>query len=101
MPARGIVHLHSPYSHDACDGMPRSATGVPNEPCLEHLRAALCTARIDYAALTDHDDSMADEDYLALFHTRPGDAAVLDSSGAQIASRIGPALLRSSSDSPS
>ena len=24
-PARGIVHLHSPYSHDACDNMPRDA----------------------------------------------------------------------------
>lgn len=86
-PARGIIHLHSPYSHDACDGMPRPG-GVPNEPCLQSLRAALCTTRIDYAALTDHDDSMADEEFLSLFHTRPGDAPVLDGSGAQIASRI-------------
>ena len=61
-PARGIVHLHSPYSHDACDGMPRDAGGAPNEPCLRHLRAALCTTQIDFAALTDHDDSMADEE---------------------------------------
>src|SRR6476659_244901 len=52
--ARGIVHLHSPYSHDACDGMPRDAAGTPNEPCLQHLRAALCTDKIDFAALTDH-----------------------------------------------
>src|SRR5688572_8910110 len=61
--ARGIVHLHSPFSHDACDGNPRPG-GVPNEPCLQSLRAALCTARIDYAALTDHDDTMADEEFL-------------------------------------
>jgi hypothetical protein len=85
---RGIVHLHSPYSHDACDGMPRDAAGVPNEPCLQSLRAALCTERIDFAALTDHDDSMADEELATLFNMRSGDQAVTDASGQQIASRI-------------
>ena len=85
--ARGIVHLHSPYSHDACDGMPRDAQGVPNEPCLEHLRAALCTARIDYAALTDHDDTMADEEFATLFNMRGSDQPVMSGS-AQIASRM-------------
>jgi hypothetical protein len=89
VPARGIVHLHSPFSHDACDGMPRDpGTNVANEPCLQSLRAALCTDRIDYAALTDHDDTMADEEFAALFHPRDGDEPVLDASGAQIASRI-------------
>ena len=88
-PARGIVHLHSPFSHDACDGMPRDGTTlVPNEPCLQSLRAALCTDRIDYAALTDHDDSMADEEFAALFHPREGDEVVLGAGGTQIASRI-------------
>ncbi len=87
--ARGIVHLHSPYSHDACDGMPRDKTTlVPNEPCLQDLRAALCTTRIDFAALTDHDGSMADEDFTTLFSMRAGDDAVMNSSGEQIASRI-------------
>lgn len=88
VPARGIVHLHSPYSHDACDGMPRDASGVPNEPCLQHLRAALCAERIDYAALTDHDDSMADEEFTTLFSMRTGDTPVMNGSGEQIASRI-------------
>ena len=87
-PARGIVHLHSPYSHDACDGMPRDGAGVPNEPCLQSLRAALCANRIDYAALTDHDDSMADEDFATLFSMRGSDEAVLNGSGEQIASRM-------------
>jgi hypothetical protein len=87
-PARGIVHLHSPYSHDACDNMPRDAQGVPNEPCLEDLREALCVDKIDFAALTDHDDTMADEDFTTLFSMRDGDQAVLDGSGAQIASRM-------------
>jgi len=90
LPARGIVHLHSVYSHDACDGMPRDPVpdGVPNEPCLDDLRYALCTDRIDYAALTDHGTSMADEEWPTLFSMRGTDEAVMDSSGQQIASRI-------------
>ncbi len=89
-PARGIVHLHSPYSHDACDNMPRDpVTGVPNEPCLDDLRYALCQDRIDFAALTDHGDSMAQEDFPTLFNMRDADQPVLDpTSGTQIASRM-------------
>ena len=85
-PARGIVHLHSPYSHDACDDDPRPG-GVPNEPCLAHLREALCTTKIDYANLTDHDDTMADEDFTTLFSMRGSDTPILRGAD-QIASRI-------------
>src|SRR5688572_2975990 len=60
-PARGIVHLHSPYSHDACDGEPRAMDGTVDETCLEDLRRALCDTTMDFAALTDHDATMADE----------------------------------------
>lgn len=86
-PARGIVHLHSPFSHDACDGKPRDATGVPNEPCLLDLRAALCATRIDFAALTDHDDSMADETFSALFSMRGTDEPIMRGAD-QIGSRM-------------
>jgi len=86
-PARGIVHLHSPYSHDACDGMPRAAGGAPNEPCLASLRAALCTTKIDYANLTDHDDSMADESFTTLFSMRGSDQPIMRGAD-QIGSRI-------------
>ncbi|MBL0213731.1 MAG: hypothetical protein IPQ07_07600 [Myxococcales bacterium] len=85
-PARGIVHLHSPYSHDACDGMPRPG-GQPDEQCLADLRAALCTDHIDFANLTDHDDTMADEDFTKLFSMRGTDQPVMRG-GEQIASRI-------------
>ena len=90
VPARGIVHLHSPYSHDACDGHPRDPLplGTPNEPCLTDLRTALCTDHIDFAALTDHGTSMADEEFPTLFSMRGTDQAVLDTTGAQIASRM-------------
>lgn len=86
--ARSIIHLHSPYSHDACDNMPRAADGTPNEPCLQDLRAALCTDRIDYANLTDHDASMADESWPTLFSPRAGDVAVTNADGDQIGSRM-------------
>jgi hypothetical protein len=88
-PARGIVHLHSPYSHDACDGEPRDeVTGAVDEACLADLRAALCTARIDYAALTDHDDTMADEDFATLFVQRGDDELIAGAEDALLASRV-------------
>jgi len=87
-PARGIVHLHSPYSHDACDGDPRDATGAPNEACLDDLRRALCTTHVDFAALTDHDASMADESFGTLFSMRGTDAPVMNAASEQIASRM-------------
>ena len=77
-PARGIIHLHSPYSHDACDGQPRvDETGPIDEDCLADLRAGLCTTRMDYAALTDHDATMADEAFEDLFLVRGGDQLVM------------------------
>jgi hypothetical protein len=71
--ARGIVHLHSPYSWDACDGEPRAADGTVDEGCLASLRRGLCTTRMDFAAVTDHDDSMADESFPTLLLARGAD----------------------------
>ncbi len=90
MPARGIIHLHSPYSHDACDGNPRppNDTGPVDEACLGDQRAALCTDQIDYAALTDHADTMAATDFPSLFVMRQDDEAVLAPDSHQLASRI-------------
>jgi len=71
--ARSITHLHSPHSHDACDGDPQPE-GLPNEPCHDDLREALCTTRIDVAFLSDHPAHFAEaswgEDILLL---RPED----------------------------
>jgi len=81
-PVRGIIHLHSPFSHDACDGNPRPGPdGAIDEACLAHLRAALCTLHIGYAALTDHDDSMADEAFATLFSQRADDELVMSGGG--------------------
>ncbi len=102
--ARGIIHLHSPYSHDACDGDPRPG-GAVDEQCLSDLRAALCTTRMDYAALTDHDDSMADEAFEDLLNRRGGDTLIMGTGGTPIASRLacpdGPgALITVGSENP-
>src|SRR5690606_32970693 len=52
--ARAIVHLHSPLSHDACDGMGWADGALADEACLASLRDALCALRVDVAMLTDH-----------------------------------------------
>ena len=89
IPARGIIHLHSPLSHDACDGNPRDEdTGAINEPCLADQRAALCDLRIDFASLTEHDASMADEEFDDLFLVRGDDELVNGPGGTPIAKRI-------------
>ncbi len=89
-PVRGIIHLHSPYSHDACDGLPRDEeTGAVDESCLADLREALCVTRVGYAVLTEHDDSMADEDdFNNMFLMREDDEMIRNGAGDPIASRI-------------
>ncbi len=68
---RGIIHLHSPYSHDACDGNPQPS-GQPNAPCLRSLRKGLCDTRQDFAMLTDHATHMGEADWDKLFLTDAG-----------------------------
>lgn len=73
---RGIIHLHSVFSHDACDGKPQP-NGTANAPCLDNLRRGLCATRQDFALLTDHATLMADSAFSDLFLTDValGDAA--------------------------
>lgn len=51
---RGIIHSHSPYSHDACDGKGIDEQGNFNEACLVNLREDLCKVRHGFLMLTDH-----------------------------------------------
>ena len=81
---RAIAHLHSHWSHDACDGDPQPG-GVPDEECLGDLRSALCTNRIDVAFLSDH-PTHADEAELAeRLLEREDDELVLNVDGDPIA----------------
>jgi hypothetical protein len=83
---RTIVHLHSPWSHDACDGngLP---DGVVNEQCLQDLRDGLCAARIDAAFLTDHPSYAAFQSFDDVFHHRDGDTWV-DEGGRHVANEL-------------
>lgn len=90
VPARGIIHLHSPFSHDACDDRPREngETGPIREDCLAALRRGLCESRQDFAVLTDHDDTMADEEFPDLLVPREDDELVYGPDRTPYASRL-------------
>src|SRR4051812_10598208 len=81
--ARGILHLHSVYSHDACDGNGLPG-GAPNTECLAHLRAAICTNHLDFAMLTDHPPHFAEHEFAEDLLLAPGDAPIMKN-GAPVA----------------
>jgi hypothetical protein len=60
---RGLIHAHSVYSHDACDGKPRDDQGNIDTQCLDDFRAGLCFSRHDFVMLTDHDTYFAGTEY--------------------------------------
>ena len=83
---RGLIHLHSPYSHDACDGE-GLIDGAPDEACLADLRAGLCTTAMDFAYLTDHPSHAAEQDFIDLLLIREDDTPV-EQDGVVIAKRL-------------
>ena len=85
-PRRAIMHLHSPWSHDACDGEPL-IDGAANSACLADLREALCTTGVDVAYLSDHPTHAADQPFASLFHIQPGDERI-EEDGQLIATRL-------------
>ncbi len=88
---RAIVHLHSHFSHDACDGAPMP-NGVPDPACLDDLRSALCTNAIDVAMLTDHPAHAAERPFSDLLLAQDGDT-VLDGRATRMACPGGPGTL--------
>jgi len=65
---RGIIHSHSHYSHDACDGNP-VVDGVRDEQCFDDLRRGMCQTRHDFMMLTDHPADFREAPFeLALLH---------------------------------
>lgn len=83
-PARAIVHLHSPWSHDACDG----GEGAEDPACLADLREGLCETAVDAAFLTDHPAYAAYHPYEELMQLQDGDAWLSGEDGAVYGSRI-------------
>ncbi len=76
--ARTIVHLHSPWSYDACDGAGSNSDGTVNEECLQHLRNGLCKNRIDFAFMTDHPSHMRERTFEELLLKRGADELETD-----------------------
>lgn len=83
---RGIIHGHSIYSHDACDGRPEG-----NTECLMELREAVCTTGQDYFLLTDHRATFAEHPFpdVLLYLPEEGDELVLDGEGRPFANEMG------------
>lgn len=80
---RGLIHAHSPYSHDACDGTPRSDAGVLDAACMADFRRGLCQVQHDFVFLTDHNDSFSWSDYpgVLLHDPAQGDSLVTRAAG--------------------
>ncbi len=86
VPLRAIVHLHSPYSHDACDGE-GWVDGSLDEDCLADLRAGLCDAAIDVAFVTDHPNHASWQSFSDLLLAR-GDDVPIERGGRVIGNEV-------------
>ncbi|MDQ3032198.1 MAG: hypothetical protein M3Y87_07270 [Myxococcota bacterium] len=86
--ARAIVHVHSPLSHDACDGEGFADGVLLDTECLDHFRDAACTLRMDALMVTDHAPHVNEVSLESALWMRDGDEAVRDGDGNVIASRI-------------
>ena len=86
---RTVVHIHSVFSHDACDNWITDHDGDVNQTCIAQLRASLCASGLDVAFMTDHPARMKEHsfDELLFIDTKKGDVPVLKD-GAPIANRI-------------
>lgn len=86
---RGLIHAHSVYSHDACDGDPRDENDQINLPCLDDFRSGVCQTKHDFVMLTDHSESFARSEYpdVLLYDASRGDVLV-ERDGHPVASRL-------------
>lgn len=83
---RGIIHTHSPYSHDACDDHP-FVDGQRDEQCFAECRTGMCTTRQDFVFLTDHDDLFAEHEYPDVLLYAEGDE-LIERGGLPVANRL-------------
>jgi hypothetical protein len=74
---RGLVHSHSVYSHDACDGAPVLADGSRDPVCFDDFRRGLCQSQHDFAFVTDHVDAFASTEFPDALLYRPDRGDVL------------------------
>lgn len=81
---RSIIHLHSGFSHDACDeAFEKSGETEIPWTCVHRMKAALCLERIAVAFMTDHPAYMRDQPFKDLLYAEPdaGDIVLSDGEG--------------------
>lgn len=80
---KGVLHVHSAYSHDACDDQGLDDAGVPNAACIADLRAAPCNVGLGFVHLTDHPAFMNvyEPKQNLLYDASKGDVLVMDDDG--------------------
>ncbi len=85
---RGVLHMHSAYSHDGCDNNPQP-DGVPNTECINDLREAICANDFDFLYMTDHPHLMQDFGFpeVLYYDAGRGDELVMQE-GLPIANRL-------------
>ena len=77
LPLRSILHLHSPLSHDACDGLGYQE-GLLDEECLQQMRDGLCRVGIDLGYLSDHPSYAAYHPFEEILLPRGDDELIFD-----------------------
>ena len=87
--ARGIIHAHSAYSHDACDGKGFDDDGNINEPCIDDFRDDLCKVGHDFVMITDHSSHFREHPFpeVLLYRAAKGDKLV-ERAGQPVANRV-------------
>jgi hypothetical protein len=80
---RGVIHAHTPYSHDACDGKPRTDAGTIDMDCYDDFRRGLCQSRNDFVFLSDHNGSFGSTEFpdAILYRADRGDALIEHGAG--------------------
>ena len=87
---RGDLHVHSIWSHDACDGHGTDEAGAPDLPCLGEYRAGACASGLEFTFLTDHPAHMSERPFedLLLYDAAAGDTLSRSADGKPYANTI-------------
>lgn len=86
---RGLIHAHSPFSHDACDNEPRDGADALDQGCMSEFRKGLCDGQMDFVMATDHNESFGRSAFPDVLLFRPGEGdSLIERAGGPVANRI-------------
>jgi len=88
---RGIIHNHSPFSHDGCDSKAWPDDGPPDEAvissCRLDVRRGMCKSGQDFVFFTDHSSYMAHRELPEVLMYLDGDT-LIEREGLPVANRV-------------